>query len=146
MKRIIHEAHRRSLWQVLGIYLMGSWMVLQVIDQLHETAGLPDWVPSLALVLLLIGLPMVLATAFVQDRRGCRVMRMLPSRHPKSTHRPLLMLNPPRPPGAEEACLPGAMRWLAELQPSPCLVPPPLPGWSCEAPVSGQPARWWLGA
>jgi len=67
MKKIIHEAHRRSLWQVLGIYLMGSWIVLQVVDQLVQSAGLPDWVPSLALVFLLIGLPMVLATAFVQE-------------------------------------------------------------------------------
>ena len=67
MKKLVQEAHRRSLWQVLGIYLMGSWVVLQVVDQLHETAGLPDWVPSMALVLLLIGLPMVLATAFVQE-------------------------------------------------------------------------------
>lgn len=67
MKRIIQEAHRRSLWQVLGIYLMGSWIVLQVVDQLVQSAGLPDWVPSLALVILLIGLPMVMATAFVQE-------------------------------------------------------------------------------
>ena len=67
MKKLIHEAHRRSLWQVLGIYLMGSWVVLQVVDQLHETTGMPEWVPALALVLLLIGLPMVLATAFVQE-------------------------------------------------------------------------------
>ncbi len=67
MKKLIQEAHRRSLWQVLGIYLMGAWVVLQVIDQLVQSAGLPDWVPSLALVLLLIGLPMVMATAFVQE-------------------------------------------------------------------------------
>lgn len=67
MKSLIVEAHRRSLWQVLGIYLMGSWIVLQVVDQLHQTTGMPDWVPTLALVLLLIGLPMVLATAFVQE-------------------------------------------------------------------------------
>lgn len=67
MKDLIHEVHRRSLWQVLGIYLAGSWVVLQVVGELVQSAGLPDWVPSLALVLLLIGLPMVMATAFVQE-------------------------------------------------------------------------------
>ena len=61
MKRLIHEVHCRSLWQVLGIYLMGSWAVLQVVDQLVQSAGLPDWVPSLALVFLLIGQPRVTA-------------------------------------------------------------------------------------
>jgi len=39
MKRIIHEIHRRSLWQVLGIYLAGSWVALQVVEQLAEAAA-----------------------------------------------------------------------------------------------------------
>ena len=54
MKQLFQEAHKRSLWQVLGIYMAGSWGVLQVVDQLTESAGLPEWVPSFALVLLLV--------------------------------------------------------------------------------------------
>jgi tetratricopeptide (TPR) repeat protein len=68
MKKLFQEMHARSLWQVVGIYLAGSWLVLQVVDQLTESAGLPAWVPSFALVLLLIGLPIVVATAFLQHR------------------------------------------------------------------------------
>ena len=30
--KLIQEIHRRSLWQILGIYLAASWIVLQVID------------------------------------------------------------------------------------------------------------------
>ena len=41
MKKLIHEAHRRSLWQVLGIYLAGSWIALQVVAQLADSVGLP---------------------------------------------------------------------------------------------------------
>ncbi len=67
LKRLISEIHRRSLWQVLGIYLAGSWAVLQVVDTLVGTLGLPDWFPPLALALLLVGLPIVLATAFVGE-------------------------------------------------------------------------------
>ena len=67
MKKLIHEAHRRSLWQVLGIYLAGSWISLQVVAQLADSVGFPDWVEPFALVLLIIGLPIVLATAFVQE-------------------------------------------------------------------------------
>ena len=29
LRQLIHEIHRRSLWQVLGIYVVGSWFVLQ---------------------------------------------------------------------------------------------------------------------
>jgi tetratricopeptide (TPR) repeat protein len=64
---LIRDVHRRSLWQVLGVYVASSWGVLQVIEFLIETAGLPEWVQPFALVLLLIGLPIVLATAFVQE-------------------------------------------------------------------------------
>jgi eukaryotic-like serine/threonine-protein kinase len=66
-RNLVREVHRRSLWQVLGIYLMGSWGALQVVDGVTDNAGLPDWVPPFALVLLVIGLPIVLATAVVQE-------------------------------------------------------------------------------
>lgn len=67
MKDLIHEIHRRSLWQVLGLYLAVSWGVLQVVEVMTTTAGLPDWTPGMAFVLLLIGLPVVMGTAFVQE-------------------------------------------------------------------------------
>jgi hypothetical protein len=40
----LQEIHDRSLWQVLGIYLAGSWLVLQVVDTLNSTVGMPEWV------------------------------------------------------------------------------------------------------
>jgi TolB-like protein/Tfp pilus assembly protein PilF len=67
MKKLIHEIHRRSLWQVLGIYAVGAWVALQVVDVLGQNFGLPEWFPAFALALLVIGLPIVLATAFVQE-------------------------------------------------------------------------------
>lgn len=63
---LFREIHRRSIWQVLGIYLGASWVVLQIVDTMAGALSLPEWAPSLALFLLVIGLPMVLATAFVQ--------------------------------------------------------------------------------
>jgi tetratricopeptide (TPR) repeat protein len=66
-KQLVGEVHRRSLWQVLGIYLGASWIVLQVVEIMTESVGLPDWVQPFAIVLLLIGFPIVLATAFVQE-------------------------------------------------------------------------------
>ena len=67
VKNLIREAHRRSLWQVLSVYLVGSWGALQVVESVTDNAGLPDWVPPFALILLIIGLPIVLATAIVQE-------------------------------------------------------------------------------
>ena len=59
---------RRTFLSVVGIYAAGSWVVLQVIDVLNQNLGLPPWAFSLALVFLLIGLPIVAATAWLQGR------------------------------------------------------------------------------
>jgi len=65
-RRIASEAHNRSIWQVFAAYLVTSWIIYQVVLGLYEGLGLPRWVPPLAILLLLIGLPIVLLTAFVQ--------------------------------------------------------------------------------
>jgi eukaryotic-like serine/threonine-protein kinase len=67
IRRLIVEIHRRSLWQVVGIFFFGSWAAYQVIAEVTDRMGLPDWVPGFAIVLFLIGLPIVVATAFVEE-------------------------------------------------------------------------------
>lgn len=67
LKKFVREIHRRSLWQVLGIYVLGSWVVLQVVGVLETIATMPEWFAGLPLGLLILGLPIVLATAFVQE-------------------------------------------------------------------------------
>ena len=59
---------RNTFLSVLGIYAAGSWGVLQVVDVLAQNIGLPPWAFSLALTLLIIGLPIVLVTAWLQGR------------------------------------------------------------------------------
>ncbi len=67
LKRLINEIHRRSLWQVLAIYLLGAAVGYQLIEALVSGLGLPAWFPALAIVLFIVGLPIVLATAFTQE-------------------------------------------------------------------------------
>jgi eukaryotic-like serine/threonine-protein kinase len=70
LRRLIVEIHRRSLWQVLAIFGATGGAVMQTIDILINRGILPEWVFTAGLVLLLIGLPVVLATAFVQEGVG----------------------------------------------------------------------------
>ena len=67
IRRFIAEIHRRSLWQVLGIYVVGGWIAYEVILGLTEGGVLPSWFPPVAVGLFVLGLPFVLATAFVQE-------------------------------------------------------------------------------
>ena len=66
MKKLFQEIHKRSLWQVLGLYLAGAWLLLQIVDVLNQNLGLPRWVFVFALALLAVGLPVVLLTAMLQ--------------------------------------------------------------------------------
>ncbi|SVD75561.1 uncharacterized protein METZ01_LOCUS428415, partial [marine metagenome] len=66
LRNLIHEARRRSIWQVVVFYAGGSWVVWEAIQGISGTVGLPDWVPGAALILILVGFLVVVGTAFVQ--------------------------------------------------------------------------------
>jgi TolB-like protein/Flp pilus assembly protein TadD len=67
LKQFIREIHQRSLWQVLAIYLVGAAVAYQLIEALVSGLGLPEWFPPFAILLFIVGLPIVLATAFIQE-------------------------------------------------------------------------------
>ena len=73
--KLPHEIHRRSLWQALGIYLAASWGAPQVVGTVVETANLPEWLPGMALVLSIIGLPVA------SGRRSSKAERSLLAQH-----------------------------------------------------------------
>lgn len=54
------------LVRVVLIYVGASWLILQVTNELRETLDLPHWVSPVALILLVIGLLVIVATAWVQ--------------------------------------------------------------------------------
>lgn len=59
--------HKGRLFQVLALYLGASWVILQVADALTRALALPEWVTPAAILLLLTGLVVVLATAWIQS-------------------------------------------------------------------------------
>ncbi|MGD8698570.1 MAG: tetratricopeptide repeat protein [Gemmatimonadales bacterium] len=60
------RARAAGLPRVLVVYLAASWGVLQAVDIFTEQFGLPTWFFPAAVLLLLIGLPIVLATALLR--------------------------------------------------------------------------------
>lgn len=66
---MVRAAHSRGLWQAFGLFMGGGWGLLQVLDLFIERGFVPDWVFSGALLALVLGLPVVMATAWVQGGR-----------------------------------------------------------------------------
>ena len=58
---------RARLIRVLVVYAGATFAVIEIIDILADQVGLPDWVVPGAVVLLLLGLPIIVATAVVQS-------------------------------------------------------------------------------
>lgn len=65
IKIIINEIRSRSIWQIVGIYLVAGWGAFEAVKSLTETAGLPDWFPVASLAFLILFLPVVLAISFI---------------------------------------------------------------------------------
>ncbi|MEX0891696.1 MAG: tetratricopeptide repeat protein [Gemmatimonadota bacterium] len=61
------RVRKARLFGVLAVYLGASWAVLQVVNELGEALSLPPWLSPVAVILLLVGLLIILATAWVQS-------------------------------------------------------------------------------
>ena len=89
LRQLLQEIHRRSLWQTLLAFVGISFAVLEGLDLVIQRAGLPDWLFNAALVLLAIGLPIVLVTAFIQGGQAAAAThaKSLPSapQHPAAS-------------------------------------------------------------
>jgi len=55
------------VFRLLVVYVAASWAVLQATDLFIDRLGVPAWVAPTALLLLLVGLVVLLATAWVQS-------------------------------------------------------------------------------
>ncbi|HJU86606.1 MAG TPA: adenylate/guanylate cyclase domain-containing protein [Gemmatimonadota bacterium] len=64
------RAAEARLLPVLVLYLAASAAVLALSTLLRSALGLPDWVPGVTVLLLVIGLAVIVATAWVQTHSG----------------------------------------------------------------------------
>ena len=73
------ELRRRNVYRVAALYVIVSWLMLQVTDVVTSILNLPDWTGRLIFVLLAIGLPiaLILAWAFELTPDGVRRERDL---------------------------------------------------------------------
>jgi TolB-like protein/tetratricopeptide (TPR) repeat protein/DNA-binding winged helix-turn-helix (wHTH) protein len=64
LQALVVELHRRSVLKVLGAYLVGMWVVLQVAETTFEPLRLPDWWMTALTIIAIVGVPIVAALAW----------------------------------------------------------------------------------
>jgi len=64
LQALLVELHRRSVLRVLGAYLVGMWVVLQVAETTFEPLRLPDWWMTALTIIAVVGVPIVAVLAW----------------------------------------------------------------------------------
>ena len=59
------ELKRRNVIRMGLLYIVASWVLLQIADVLFDPLGLPEWAFRLVLGLLMLGFPLALIFAWV---------------------------------------------------------------------------------
>lgn len=73
-RSLFDELKQRHVFQVAAIYLAVAWGAVEVLDIVAERLFLPAWLPTLAVIVFLVGFPvaMVLAWTFDIGKGGVR--------------------------------------------------------------------------
>jgi TolB-like protein/Flp pilus assembly protein TadD len=80
------EIKRRKVFQVTAVYLVVSWLIMQVVDVVNAPLNLPDWFDTATIVALAIGLPIALILAWAFDLTPDGVVRDMGSIRAVQTH------------------------------------------------------------
>ena len=61
------ELKRRKVIQVITVYAGAAFVIIELINNVTEPLRLPDWTPTLVIILLLIGFPIAVIFSWVYD-------------------------------------------------------------------------------
>ena len=61
------ELKRRKVIRVVTVYAGAAFVIIELINNITEPLHLPDWTPTLVIVLLAIGLPVVFIFSWIYD-------------------------------------------------------------------------------
>jgi TolB-like protein/Flp pilus assembly protein TadD len=69
------ELNRRKVLRTVGAYAVGVFVLLQLMDAAVEPLRLPDWLPTLVVVVVILGFPLVFLLAWHLELRSDGIYR-----------------------------------------------------------------------
>jgi TolB-like protein len=61
------ELKRRNVFRVITVYAGAAFVIIELINNITEPLHLPEWTPTLVIILLLIGFPIVVIFSWIYD-------------------------------------------------------------------------------
>ena len=72
---LLGEIKRRRVVQVGAVYAVVAWLLVQIAVSIEEPLGLPDWMDTFVIVLVIIGFPLALVLSWVFDLTTAGIVR-----------------------------------------------------------------------
>ena len=63
----IQELTRRNVFRVAAIYVIVSWLLMQIGDVMFPALRLPEWTTTMLVAFLLLGLPIALVLSWAYE-------------------------------------------------------------------------------
>lgn len=67
LSAVLTELSRRKVLRTVGAYAVAVFVILQLMDAAVEPLRLPDWLPTLVVIVLILGFPLVFVLAWQLD-------------------------------------------------------------------------------
>jgi len=64
---LLSELRRRNVLRMVVLYVVATWLIMQVVEVLMSLVGLPLWTGQVTLVVLAIGFPITLAFSWFYE-------------------------------------------------------------------------------
>ncbi len=64
---LIDELRKRNVFRTMAAYLVGAWVMVQVVGFVSDAAEMPVWTDTLVLILVLMGLPIVFVASWALE-------------------------------------------------------------------------------
>jgi tryptophan-rich sensory protein len=61
------ELKRRRAIHVIIVYATAAFVIIELVGNVYESLQLPDWTPTLVILLLVIGFPFALIFSWIYD-------------------------------------------------------------------------------
>jgi adenylate cyclase len=94
MTRWFGELKRRKVFRVAAMYVVATWLLLQLADVTFEPLGLPPWAQTFVIVLAAVGFPFACILAWAYDVKPTGIERT------PSLETPTTPIDKPAPPSA----------------------------------------------
>ncbi|MEO6872187.1 MAG: hypothetical protein ABI233_08215 [Chthoniobacterales bacterium] len=64
LRNFFTELKRRRVYSVAAAYVVASWLLIQIATQVFPFFAIPDWVVRLIILLLIVGFPVAVVSAW----------------------------------------------------------------------------------